>query len=338
MLGPIFVKNKCFFFGAAGYVRRQDPVLVKKDLFGAAGYVRQFTSLYFSLFDTHLPRPRFPSHTSWTAERFPHEVVCCLPSNSEPPTPENRDKVFRLSPDEIELAFVQKLDKLIASGATDDELVKWRSCALATTYSYQRVDVEDDKHWIALNLRQNLVQDSSTMGFTTLQNIYDVLHEKSKMERSFGEMSAIEVAARYEKNVRYSTESERVSKVEAPLWHIHVISLSSWAQILPPPPPQPRRSEHRKRMSPVCGQLSVPVGPNYSHVCNLVYERFGTASGRLPVSPSALVEGVVHYGLLFQNCLISSWHIMFSTCDRALQRLSLIRLVPSEIAFCPSIA
>ena len=138
-----------------------------------------------------------------------------MPTNAEPPTPENAEKVYRLSPDEIEIAFVQKLDKLITSGATADELIKWRSCALACTYSYQRVDVEDEKHWIALNLRQNLAQDSSTMGFTTFQTIYDVLHEKSKMERAHGEMSAADVAAKYEANVRYSTEAEKVSKAEA---------------------------------------------------------------------------------------------------------------------------
>jgi hypothetical protein len=126
---------------------------------------------------------------------FPMIIVCSIASGSEPPTTEALiQNVERLSPDEIEMAFVDRLAEVIESGASDEELKKWRDACLACTYEYRHVDSEDDKHWQALQLRQNLSQNENSMKFTTLQLVYDVIHDKNRREKVLGPLTVDQVA------------------------------------------------------------------------------------------------------------------------------------------------
>ena len=78
-------------------------------------------------------------------DRFPKEIVVCLPTGAEAPTGSaGIIDVQRLSPDEIEIAFVSKVAQLIKDGADDETLIRWRDCALNCSYRYERIDTHEE--------------------------------------------------------------------------------------------------------------------------------------------------------------------------------------------------
>ena len=144
---------------------------------------------------------------------FPKTIVVCVPSGSAPPVTQlQMEHVQRISPDEIETAFIDRLAEVIEAQASEDELKQWRNLCLNCTYEYRVIDSEDEKHWSALQLRQNLGQDEQTMKFTTLQLVYDVINDRNRREKVNGPMTVEQVADGYMKNVKFAEGSEKVSR------------------------------------------------------------------------------------------------------------------------------
>lgn len=127
------------------------------------------------------------------------------------------DQVRRVSPEEIELAFVFAMARDVA----DPELLeKWVAHALRTTTHYLLVDSEEDLAWRAKNLRADLVQHFATMRRTTLQMVFDVLATRLRVERLSGPISAANLSAMYQDHPKTWLHEFRVSTVE-PLLNIH---------------------------------------------------------------------------------------------------------------------
>jgi hypothetical protein len=144
---------------------------------------------------------------------FPSDIVCCLPAGCDPPETEaDITRVQRISPDELEFAFIDKLYDLVCTeNITAEELQPWKSVALACTYEYRVIDSEDSKHWQALQMRQTLTEHSQTMKFTTLQLMYDVVWDKQRRERIHGPMTETQVADAYLANITFADGAEKVS-------------------------------------------------------------------------------------------------------------------------------
>lgn len=146
---------------------------------------------------------------------FPTVIVVCVPSGSAPPAaPGVINSVQRISPDEIEMAFVDRLAEVIESNAPEDELKKWRNLCLSCTYEYRTIDNEDEKHWSALQLRQNLSQNEASMKFTTLQLVYDVINDKMRREKVLGPMTHDQVAEGYLNNVKFAETSDKATIID----------------------------------------------------------------------------------------------------------------------------
>ena len=185
---------------------------------------------FFNTQDSNVPR----SHVrvqNLKDVMFPHakptcdELVVIGVSPSDNPL-EMKGAMRALSPIEILHAFVFKVADDIGNACHDDILLTHGQCSLSMTFRFVKCLTDEDRHFMAVNLRDQIVNTATELERTTCQRIFEVVDFKSKQEKKGTLMSVATLCGVYEQRAKLSKKGDAVtaSFVES--------ALSVWNRLL----------------------------------------------------------------------------------------------------------
>ena len=114
---------------------------------------------------TRVPRnqtqiARLQEHHFAKPSPMPLDIVVGVKNGEDPLA--NKGRLVRLSPSEIVDAFLLAVDRDINIG-DEDVLKKWRTHMLSTTFVFKLAESDDDRHFAAIQLRENLGANYAAM-------------------------------------------------------------------------------------------------------------------------------------------------------------------------------
>jgi hypothetical protein len=98
-----------------------------------------------------------------------------------------------------------------ASSALTHKVKQWRHHALSCTFEFRVLGSEDDVYFAAVNLREKLVTDYSTLAISAYQRIFQVLTVKARKEEVLGPLTVARVAEEFNKHAQLAKDSEEVT-------------------------------------------------------------------------------------------------------------------------------
>lgn len=154
----------------------------------------------------------------------PMDLVIAVPTATFKPY-EHRGGMQCVSPDEVRIAYfgavaqaVREYQSAVAGGLTPavvaaltHKVKQWRHHALSCTFEFKVLGSEDDIYFAAVNLREKLVTDYSTLAMSAYQRIFQVLTVKARKEEVLGPLTAARVAEEFNKHAQLAKESEEVT-------------------------------------------------------------------------------------------------------------------------------
>ena len=163
-------------------------------------------------------------HFTSVPAKFPSDIVVAVDSDSTI----EFGKLDRLSPDELEHAFIFAIARQIDAGATNEELLAWRRVSLTVTISFEQIENETERLWRAVRLREQLTANFQNMARTALQRIYEVVEVRNRADTHAGGtgVSAQSLAAMYNDKGKLVGESMTANFIEQALT-VHKVLLSN---------------------------------------------------------------------------------------------------------------
>jgi hypothetical protein len=154
----------------------------------------------------------------------PMDLVIAVPGAAFKPD-EHRGGMQCVSPDEVRLAYfgamahaVRECQSATAGGLTPAttsaltlKVKQWRHHALSCTFEFRVLGSADDIYFAAVNLREKLVTDYSTLAMSAYQRIFQVLAVKARKEEILGPLTAARVAEEFNKHAQLAADSEEVT-------------------------------------------------------------------------------------------------------------------------------
>jgi hypothetical protein len=128
-----------------------------------------------------------------------------------------------LSPDEIRIAYFGAIAKAVqdctdASGLTPavqggltEKVKQWRHHALCCTFEFRVLGSANDIYFAAVNQREKLVTDYSSLALSAYQRIFQVLNVKARKEEVLGPLTAAKVVEEFNKLAQLAADSEPVT-------------------------------------------------------------------------------------------------------------------------------
>ena len=137
------------------------------------------------------------TYFSEPAQRMPLTLTVALPEGSDGSSIVNgRGNLMRISPEEGDWAFLLAVADRINQGADDGELELWKAMALNATVMFKIVP-SSKMYFEALNLRRQFLMTYETLTRGCVQNIFALVDWKYEYEKTHGEISDKDVAAKY---------------------------------------------------------------------------------------------------------------------------------------------
>jgi hypothetical protein len=135
---------------------------------------------------------------------------------------EHRGALQCVSPDEVRIAYFGAIAQAVraasaggltpaASSALTHKVKQWRHHALSCTFEFRVLGSEDDVYFAAVNLREKLVTDYSTLAISAYQRIFQVLTVKARKEEVLGPLTVARVAEEFNKHAQLAKDSEEVT-------------------------------------------------------------------------------------------------------------------------------
>jgi hypothetical protein len=123
--------------------------------------------------------------------------------------PLKKGSLMRLSPEETQHALVLKIAERIEGGADAEELAAWKRCLLSASGRFVRAETFDDQYFWVTNARRRLRDAAAAVVHLASQVVCDIWMFKVRKEAQLGKsISAVEIAALYEKNMEDSTNDD----------------------------------------------------------------------------------------------------------------------------------
>ena len=110
----------------------------------------------------------------------------------------------RLSPPELNLAFLKAAIRDFKSGCQPEVMKKWAEYARSVPFQFLVLENDDARYFASLQLRQDIVADKISMSLTPIQAIFDVTAFRKKHKG----LNSKEIAAMYKEHVRFVGEEE----------------------------------------------------------------------------------------------------------------------------------
>jgi hypothetical protein len=154
----------------------------------------------------------------------PMDLIIAVPHPGFKPH-EHKGGMQCVSPDEVRIAYVgavaravQDCNEAVAGGLTPaiietltEKVKQWRHHALSCTFEFRVLGSEDDIYFAAVNLREKLVTDYSTLAVSAYQRIFQVMSIKARKEEILGPLSAARVVEEFNKHAQLAADSEPVT-------------------------------------------------------------------------------------------------------------------------------
>ena len=153
--------------------------------------------------DFHLPPSNPPS-------TFPFEVTLAVADV-------NTDVVLgamqRVSPEEPCHQAILSVSEAINKKVGDAILHKWRNLLLNVPTNFVIVSVGLNRYWMAINLREEIAENFTTLVRSLKQRIHEIFGFKLDQEKATGgTVSNNTLALQYKKNMKYAKGTEHVTK------------------------------------------------------------------------------------------------------------------------------
>jgi len=151
----------------------------------------------------------------------PMDLVIAVPGADFKPD-EHKGGMQCVSPDEVRLAYFGAVANAVraasaggltpaATSALTLKVKQWRHHALSCTFEFRVLGSADDIYFAAVNLREKLVTDYSTLAMSAYQRIFQLLATKARKEEILGPLTAPRVAEELNKHAKLSKDSEEVT-------------------------------------------------------------------------------------------------------------------------------
>jgi hypothetical protein len=141
---------------------------------------------------------------------FPFQVICGCLSCASPADMRGHAKV--LSPMEPLDAFFLRVAEDIQNNADEAVLDGWKRCMLQVMVTFHRVDTPDAMLWKSINLRENIVQQASSIARKPYQRVMELISIKRAYENTNAvTLDAETIAQLYSHEVKFAGQSEAVS-------------------------------------------------------------------------------------------------------------------------------
>jgi hypothetical protein len=121
-----------------------------------------------------------------------------------------KGSMFRLSPVEIVAALYKAIATAIRASVGDEELGKWRDKILSTPFEFVICEGEDDRHFAALQMREDIAQNFSSMRYSTLMRIFDLEAFMKRKADTTGKLTAKQCADLY-RQLKVADISEQIT-------------------------------------------------------------------------------------------------------------------------------
>ena len=175
---------------------------------------------FFAACHTSSPQKGVPFNVAkvrWLQDKFfktarldlPSTVIVALRTDESPE--DSFGSLMLLSPPEICHAFLLSVADQVRCIVSDDDLRRWRACALTTTFRFEVIDNSMKRCWRSLQIREDSGLYGDAVKRTAIQRGYDVMEIKSMLEETGTiAMGAEALAAAWRQNVSLGATSEPI--------------------------------------------------------------------------------------------------------------------------------
>ena len=119
----------------------------------------------------------------------------------------------RISPEEPVHALLFSLKEAIETKVSDDVLRSYRQLLLTIPTEFVKVPKGEERYWKALNMREDIIERCRILTRSMRQRVYEVAGFKMDQEKIQNKtLSSLQIATMYEKHMKYSKKTEKVSK------------------------------------------------------------------------------------------------------------------------------
>ena len=109
-----------------------------------------------------------------------------------------KGSLWRISPEENTDAVIFHVSDRIDAGATDEELIRWKTIFLSVCFRFESLGGEDETYWRAMELRQMQSSVDDAVRRTAMQTCYEVSLFKERKEQELGRaMTAKDIKSLY---------------------------------------------------------------------------------------------------------------------------------------------
>lgn len=152
----------------------------------------------------------------------PMDLIIAVPHANFKPH-ENKGGLQCVSPDEIRIAYFGAIAKAVqdctdaggltpaVQGGLTEKVKQWRHHALCCTFEFRVLGSADDIYFAAVNQREKLVTDYSSLALSAYQRIFQVLNVKARKEEVLGPLTAAKVVEEFNKHAQLAADSEPVT-------------------------------------------------------------------------------------------------------------------------------
>eukprot|EP00959_Pyramimonas_sp_CCMP1952_P464595 9486886-Pyramimonas_sp.AAC.2 len=123
-----------------------------------------------------------------------------------------KGRLQTVSPMELVDALLFAIKRDIDKGIDEAGLDVWHTCLRSASFTFKKLTTDDEKYFASFNLREALMQQAHNLQHTAVQKISALMLFATRKELTAGKLNHKELAALYEKNVEYSSTSEKFTE------------------------------------------------------------------------------------------------------------------------------
>lgn len=165
---------------------------------------------------------RLSSYYLETPGPVPMDLIIVVPQATFKPH-HHKGALQCVSPDEVRIAYFGAIAKAVracnasggltpaAAGELTQKVKQWRHHALSCTFEFKVLGSADDIYFAAINQREKLVTDYSSLAVSAYQRVFQVLNVKTRKEEILGPLTAARLATEFNKHAHLAADSEPIT-------------------------------------------------------------------------------------------------------------------------------
>ena len=158
--------------------------------------------------------------------KFPADIVVAVDSpNCD--AEGKRGNLLRVSPPELEHAFLLAVADAITAGKDDDTLAIWKTAMLTCSFHFEVLDAEDKCFYRQITLREQITGKHEAMSSTAVQRVFQIMSLWQYKETTGERQTPAVFAKAWNEHVEMAASSEPVTESFAKnAWKVWTKALS----------------------------------------------------------------------------------------------------------------